>query len=94
MEALEAGAEDVSTEEEHYEILTEPNDFSKVREALEGKGYEFAEAEISMVPTTMTKLTDPKQIEQMDRLIDNLEDMDDVQNVYHNWEQDEEEDGE
>lgn len=94
MEALEAGAEDVSTEEEYYEILTEPNDFSKVREALEGKGYEFAEAEISMVPTTMTKLTDPKQIEQMDRLIDNLEDMDDVQNVYHNWEQDEEEDGE
>jgi len=94
MEALEAGAEDVSTEDEYYEILTEPGDFSKVREALEKKGYEFAEAEISMIPVTMTKLTDPKQIEQMDRLIENLEDMDDVQNVYHNWEQDEEEDGE
>jgi len=88
MEALEAGAQDVTTEEEYYEILTEPGDFSKVREALEAKGYEFAEAEVSMVPTTMTKLTDPKQIEMMQKLIDNLEDMDDVQNVYHNWEQD------
>lgn len=91
MEALEAGAEDMKTEEDYFEITTDPADFSKVREALESKGYEFAEAEISMVPTVMTKLTDAKQIEQMDRLIDALEDMDDVQNVYHNWEQDEEE---
>jgi len=90
MEALEAGAEDMKTEEDYFEITTAPADFSKVREALERKGYKFAEAEISMVPTVMTKLTDPKQIEQMDRLIDALEDMDDVQNVYHNWDQDEE----
>lgn len=94
MEALEAGAEDFATEEDYYEITTEPNNFSAVRVELENKGYEFVEAEISMIPTTMTKLTDAKQIEQMERLIDNLEDMDDVQNVYHNWEQDEEDDEE
>jgi YebC/PmpR family DNA-binding regulatory protein len=91
MEALEAGAEDMSTEDEFYEITTEPGDFTAVREALESKGYSFVEAEISMIPSTMTKLADPKQIEQMRKLLDNLEDMDDVQNVYHNWEQDEEE---
>lgn len=89
MEALEAGAEDVSTEDEYFEILTEANDFSAVREALEAKNYEFLDAEVSMIPVTVTKLTDAKQIEQMDRLIENLEDMDDVQNVYHNWEQEE-----
>lgn len=87
MEALEAGAEDFSVEEEYFEILTGPDEFSKVREALEQKGYEFLEAEISMIPATETRLTEPKQIELMDKLIENLEDMDDVQNVYHNWEQ-------
>jgi YebC/PmpR family DNA-binding regulatory protein len=90
MEALDAGAEDLSAEEDYFEITTDPNDFSKVREALEGKGYQFAEAEVSMIPTTTSKLTDAKQIEFMDRLVENLEDMDDVQNVYHNWEQEEE----
>ena len=94
MEALEAGAEDLSVEEDYFEITTDPNDFSKVREALEGKGYEFVDAEVSMIPTVMTKLTDAKQIEFMDKLIENLEDMDDVQNVYHNWEQEEDEDEE
>jgi len=89
MEALEAGAEDMATEEDYYEITTDPASFSKVREALESKGYQFVEAEVSMIPVTTTKLTDPKQIEQMQKLIDCLEDMDDVQNVYHNWEQDE-----
>jgi len=84
----------MKSDDDYYEITTDPADFSKVREALEAKGYQFAEAEVSMVPTTMTKLTDPKQIEQMDRLIEVLEDMDDVQNVYHNWDQDEEEDEE
>jgi len=89
MEALDAGAEDFNVEDEYFEILTDPNDFSAVREALEKKGYEFMEAEVEMVPTTTTRLTDPKQIEMMDKLIENLEDLDDVQNVYHNWEQDE-----
>lgn len=87
MEALDAGAEDFEAADEYFEVLTAPDDFSKVRETLEKKNYEFIEAEVQMVPATMTKLTDPKQIEFMDKLIENLEDLDDVQNVYHNWEQ-------
>lgn len=87
MEVLEAGAEDLSVEDEYFEVLTSPDDFSAVREALERKGYEFIQAEVSMIPQTMTLLSDPKQIEQMDKLVENLEDHDDVQNVYHNWEQ-------
>ncbi len=87
MEALELGAEDFTAEEDVYEITTSPDDFSAVREALEKKGYDFVEADVEMVPQTMTKLTDPKQIEFMDRLIENLEDLDDVQNVYHNWDE-------
>jgi len=87
MEALEAGAEDFTTDEDYFEITTDPNEFSKVRIELENKGYEFVEAEVTMIPTMTTKLNDAKQIEFMDRLIENLEDMDDVQNVYHNWEQ-------
>ncbi len=90
MEALDAGAEDFNVEDEYYEILTDPNDFSAVREALEKKGYEFMDASVQMVPVTTTKLEDPKQIEFMDKLIEALEDLDDVQNVWHNWEQDEE----
>ena len=89
MEALEAGAEDFATEEDYFEITTDPNDFSNVRIALENKGYEFIEADVTMIPTMMTKLPDAKQIEMMDKLVENLEDMDDVQNVYHNWEQEE-----
>lgn len=91
MEALDAGAEDFNVEEEYFEIITSPDDFSSVRSALESKGYEFAEAEVQMIPQTTTKLTDPKQIELMDKLIEKLEDLDDVQNVYHNWEMPEEE---
>lgn len=89
MEALEAGAEDFTTEEDYFEITTDPDEFSNVRIALENKGYEFIEAEVSMLPTVTTKLTDARQVELMDRLVENLEDMDDVQNVYHNWEQEE-----
>ncbi len=90
MEALEAGAEDMKADGDVFEILTDPADFSAVREALENKGYEFLEAEVSMIPTTTTKLTDPEHIKFMDKLIENLEDLDDVSNVYHSWEQDEE----
>jgi YebC/PmpR family DNA-binding regulatory protein len=87
MEVLEAGAEDFSLQEDYFEITTDPSDFSSVREALENKDYQFVSAEIEMVPQTMTKLTDSKQIELMDRLVESLEDLDDVQNVYHNWEE-------
>ena len=82
MEALEAGAEDFGVEEDYFEILTDPADFSKVREELEKKGYEFMEADVELIPTVTTKLEDPKQIEFMDRLVESLEDMDDVLNVY------------
>ncbi|HOQ36481.1 MAG TPA: YebC/PmpR family DNA-binding transcriptional regulator [Acetivibrio sp.] len=84
---IEAGVEDFNVEDEYYEIITEPDDFSKVREYLEQKGYEFMSAEVEMVPQTMTKLTDPKHIENMNKLIENLEDLDDVQNIFHNWEE-------
>ncbi len=86
MEVIEAGAEDFDAQDEYFEILTEPGGFTVIREALEKKGYEFIEADVEMVPQTTTELTDPKHIEQMNKLIDNLEDLDDVQNVYHNWE--------
>ena len=86
MLALEAGAEDFSSEEQIYEIVTEPSDFNSVVEKLEESELEFAEAEVQMVPTTTVKL-DEKTSEKMERLIDNLEELDDVANVYHNWEQ-------
>ena len=86
MLALDAGAEDFSSDENCYEITTEPGDFSKVRDALEEAGLEFIEAEVQMVPTTYVKLSE-EDGEKMQRLIDNLEDLDDVMNVYHNWDQ-------
>ena len=87
MEAIEHGADDFSIEDEYFEILTSPENFSQVREELENKGYSFMSAEVEMVPQTMARLEDEKQIEQMERLIDNLEDLDDVTNVFYNWEQ-------
>ncbi|MGI6085874.1 MAG: YebC/PmpR family DNA-binding transcriptional regulator [Acetivibrionales bacterium] len=86
--ALEAGAEDFTAEDEYYEILTAPNDFSKVCEELEKAGIEFASAEITMLPATYTELTDPESVEKMEKLIERLEDHDDVQNIWHNWSQD------
>ncbi len=85
MLAIENGAEDVQSDEECYEIITVPADFSNVREALEKQGLEFEEAEIQMVPTTTVSL-DSEGEEKVQRLIDSLEDLDDVMNVYHNWE--------
>ncbi len=84
MLALDSGAEDVKADDECFEIITEPSDFSSVREALEGEGLEFVEAEVQMVPTTTVELSD-EDADKMQRLIDNLEDLDDVMNVYHNW---------
>ncbi len=86
MLALDAGAEDFSSEDEIYEITTDPADFSAVREKLEEAGLEFLEAEVQMVPTTTVKL-DEKGTEKMERLIERLEDLDDVANIYHNWEE-------
>ncbi|MBQ6908028.1 MAG: YebC/PmpR family DNA-binding transcriptional regulator [Clostridia bacterium] len=84
MDALEAGAEDLSLSDGVFEITTAPEDFHAVRDALDGK-YELASAELSMVPQTMTQITDADHITLMGRLLDNLDDDDDVQNVYHNW---------
>lgn len=90
-DALEAGAADFITDEEDvFEVQTEPDDFSAVRDELESKGYSFASAEIEMVPSTYTSLTDEDAITKMQKLLDVLEDNDDVQNVFHNWEYDEE----
>ena len=84
MMALDAGAEDVKADEEIFEITTTPSDFSSVHEALEGQGLEFVEAEVQMVPSTTVDLDD-ETAEKMQRLVDNLDDLDDVMNVYHNW---------
>ena len=84
MDALEAGAEDISVEAECIEITTAPEDFHAVRDALEAK-YTLSSAEVSMVPQTMTELTDEKQIQMMSKMLENMDDDDDVQDVYHNW---------
>ena len=86
MLALEAGAEDFEASEEIYEITTEPADFTAVREKLEETGLTFLEAEIQMIPTTTVSL-DEKGAEKMEQLIEKLEDLDDVSEIYHNWEQ-------
>ena len=82
--ALEAGAEDVSNEEEQIEVVTELTAFIDVREALEEAGFKYDSAEITMIPQTMVKL-DGKPAENMLKLMDRLEDNDDVQNVYANF---------
>jgi len=86
MLALDAGAEDFEASEEIYEITTDPSDFTVVREKLEEAGLSFLEAEVQMVPTTTVVLDEAGQ-EKMERLIDRLDELDDVMNVYHNWEE-------
>lgn len=88
--ALEAGAEDFNSEDGIYEITTAPNDLGAVRDALESAGYSFLSAEVAYVPTTTTALTDPDDIVKMEKLIDILEENDDVQDIWHNWEMPEE----
>lgn len=87
MLAIEAGAEDIIEEEDSVEVLTSPEDFSAVREALEKAGIEMVQAEISMIPQTYTALTDEEDIKKMNKLLDLLDADDDVKNVYHNLEQ-------
>ena len=81
MQALEAGAEDFQADEETFEIYTTPDDFSAVREALETLGYSFVEAEVEMVPQNYITLEKEEDMAQMRKLLDNLEDNDDVQAV-------------
>ena len=82
--ALETGADDVNEEDEQFEVVTDPSKFIEVREAIVAKGFAFTSAEITMIPQTMVAL-EGKQAESMLRLMDKLEDNDDVQNVYSNF---------
>ena len=84
MIALDAGAEDFSEEEDSFVVLTDPDDFSDVREALEKEGIPMADADISMIPQTKVALTDETAIKNLTRILDLLDDSDDVQNVYTN----------
>jgi YebC/PmpR family DNA-binding regulatory protein len=84
---LELDIEDYVVEEEVYEIYTAPDSLSGVCEALEKKGYTFLSAEVEQVPSTYITLTDEDQIKNMQKLLDHLEDNDDVQNVWHNWDE-------
>ena len=86
-DALDCGAADFEADGGIFEITTDPDDFNAVTAALEAKGYVFAEASIEMVPQNYIKLTDEEDIKNMTKMIDLMEDNDDVQNVWHNWEQ-------
>lgn len=87
MTALDAGAEDFAAEEDSYEIVTDPDDFSKVREVLESESIEMASAEVTMIPNTMVELASEDDIKNLQKTLDLLEEDDDVQDVWHNWDE-------
>lgn len=84
--ALEAGAADFSSDEDYFEIETEPSDLRAVRDDLESKGYSIESAEKDKIPSSYITLESEEDIKNMNLLLDHLDDNDDVQNVYHNWE--------
>ena len=94
MTALDAGAEDMKTQDDAFEIYTAPNDFSAVRENLEKAGYAFLSADKQMVPQNTVALPDEETVQKVQKLLDMLEDNDDVTEVYHNAELPEEEEEE
>ncbi len=87
MMALDAGAEDFNEEDDSFEILTDPDSFSQVREALEKEGIQMAQAEVTMIPQTYATLTDENDIKYFRKTLDLLDEDDDVQEVYHNWDE-------
>ena len=87
MMALDAGADDFAEEEDSFEVLTDPDDFSVVREALEKEGIPMASAEVTMIPQNYVTLTDENDIKYLNKTLDLLDDDDDVQAVYHNWDE-------
>ena len=87
MLALDAGAEDFAEEDDSYEVTTAPEDFDDVNEALTKEGITFASAEVTMIPQTWVDLTDEADIKSMNKILSLLDDEDDVQNVYHNWDE-------
>ena len=87
MIALDAGADDFNEEDDSFEILTSPESFDPVCEALDGAGVKTVSAEITRIPQTTVQLTDPEDIKNINKTLDMLDEDDDVQNVYHNWEE-------
>lgn len=87
MMALDAGAEDFSEEEDSFEIITAPEDFQAVYDALTAENLNFASAEVTMIPQNYVELTDENAIKQLNRTLDLLDENDDVQAVYHNWDE-------
>lgn len=87
MLALDAGAEDFSDEDDSYEVITTPEDFTAVREALEKDNIPMASAEVTMIPQNYVELTNEDDIKKMNRILDMLDEDDDVQSVYHNWDE-------
>lgn len=84
---MDAGAEDFSEEEDSYEVITAPDDFSAVREALEALKIPMMEADVTMIPQTWVELSDEDDIKKLNRILDLLDEDDDVQAVYHNWDE-------
>ena len=87
MLALDAGADDFNEEEDSYEITTAPDDFGTVSDALSNEGITFASAEVTMIPQNYVELTDDEAIKKMNIIIDRLDEDEDVQQVYHNWDE-------
>lgn len=87
MIALDAGADDFVEEDDSFEVTTAPDDFETVRKALEDAGIKMASAEVSMIPQTYVTLTDETDLKNINKILDLLDDDDDVQEVYHNWEE-------
>ncbi len=87
MLSLDAGADDFNEEDDCYEVLTSPDDFTTVHDALSKENVTMASAEVTMIPQTYVALTSDDDIKKMNRILSLLDDEDDVQNVYHNWDE-------
>lgn len=84
-DALESGASDFSSEDEYYEVDTTPDDYYQVKEALEKLGYEFADSSLGPVAITLNQVTDPTIVAQLEKMIEMMEENDDIQDFYHTW---------
>lgn len=89
MDALEAGADDITSDDEFYEIITQPEDYHDFHANMEKAGYKFADMRLGPVALNYNKITDEENVEKMNKLLEALDDVEDVQDVYHNWESDE-----
>jgi len=85
MDALEAGAEDFVSEEGYYDVVTAPEDYYSVKDALTAKGYTFADSNLGPVPITWTDVEDPAVTENLEKMLEKMEENDDIQEVYNNW---------